>query len=55
MNDSLLVFFSGLCFFMLIEPLYVNFIYLSNIDLFLDIILLKKKRDKLINHIKDNY
>lgn len=43
MSESLLGFFSGLCFFMLIEPLIVNFIYFSNVDLFFDIICTKKK------------
>ncbi len=55
MSESLLGFFSGICLFMLIEPLIVNLVYFTNIDLFLDIILTKKKKDKLIRHIKEFY
>lgn len=55
MSDFYLGLFSGLFLFMLIEPLIVNFIYFTNIDLFLDLILLKKKKDKLIKHILNKY
>ncbi len=32
---------------MLLEPLIINFIYFTNVDLFLDIILTKRNRKKL--------
>lgn len=35
-----------------IEPLIINFIYFSNIGLFLDIILTKKNRQRLIDYLK---
>lgn len=35
-----------------IEPLIINFIYFSNIGLFLDIILTKKNRQRLIDYFK---
>lgn len=43
----LLGIFFGL---MIIEPLVINFIYFTNIDLFLDIILTKKNKLKLIRY-----
>ena len=36
--EKILGYFSGLFVFFLIEPLVVNFVYLSNCDLFLDFI-----------------
>lgn len=39
----------------LFEPFIINTIYLSNIDLFLDLFLTKKKRFKLVNHILEHY
>ena len=42
----------GFCFFMFIEPLYVNFIYFSNVALFCDISLTKKNVDKLRKHFE---
>ena len=38
---------------MVIEPIVINFIYFTNIDLFLDIILTKKNRKKLEEHFKN--
>lgn len=35
------------------EPLIINFVYLSNIDLFIDIILTKTNRNKLIRYFKN--
>ena len=55
MSDCMIGFFSGICLFMLIEPLIVNFVYFTNIYLFMDIILTKKNERKLIKHIKENY
>lgn len=39
---------------MLFEPLIINFIYFSNISLFMDIILTKKNRKKLIKYFEEN-
>lgn len=39
---------------MVIEPIVINFIYFTNIDLFLDIILTKKNRKKLEEHFKND-
>lgn len=36
------------------EPLIINFIYFSNIDLFMDIILTKKNKKKLDNFYNSN-
>lgn len=47
-------FFVYLCLYIYVT-IIINFVYLCNIDLFLDIILLKKKRDKLIIHILNHY
>ena len=54
MNISiiLLLHFGLFTFF---EPLIINTVYLTNIDLFLDLILTKKRRFKLINHILEHY
>lgn len=41
--------FIGSMFF---EPLIINFIYFTNIGLFLDIILSKKNKYRLIEYIK---
>lgn len=49
----MLMFFFGFIFgVFLLEPIIINFIYFTNIDLFLDIILTKKNKSKIINHIK---
>lgn len=42
-----------LFFVSLLEPIIVNFVYFSNISLFVDIILTKKNRDKLYNFYKN--
>lgn len=34
-----------------LEPLIINFIYFTNVDLFIDIILTRKNEDKLINTV----
>lgn len=44
--------FGAYILFVFTEPLIINFIYFSNIDLFLNIILTKKNRNKLIDKIK---
>lgn len=36
------------------EPLIINFIYFSNINLFMDIILTKKNKKKLDNFYNSN-
>lgn len=38
---------------MLLEPLIINFVYFSNISLFIDIILTKKNRKKLIKYFEE--
>lgn len=46
-------FLFGLCIgSFILDPLIINFIYFTNIDLFMDIILTNKNRNKLINHFK---
>lgn len=37
----------GTFIWFLLEPIIINFIYLSNLDLFNDIILTKKNKEKL--------
>lgn len=37
----------GIFIWFLLEPIIINFIYLSNVDLFNDIILTKKNEEKL--------
>ena len=49
MSDTLLGFLGGFGLWFLLEPIIINFVYLSNCDLFLDLVLLKSKRDKLVN------
>ena len=55
MSNFYLGLFSGFILFSLFEWFIINFIYLSNCDLFLDLILFKKKRDKLIYTIITHY
>lgn len=55
MIDFIICFFGVVFFCFLFEPLIINFVYFFNLDLFFDIILLKKKRDKLIKYVFDNY
>lgn len=45
----------GILLAILFSDLVINFIYLTNIDLFLNLILFKKKKEKLIKHIKEHY
>lgn len=40
--------------FLIFEPIIINFVYLSNLDLFNDIILTKKNRDKLRSYYEKN-
>lgn len=43
-------FIVGLIFgVFILEPLVINYIYFSNIDLFIDIILTRKNEHKLVN------
>lgn len=37
----------------ILEPIVINFIYFSNIDLFVDIILTRKNREKLKGWLKN--
>ena len=55
MKDFLLCLFGFFVFAPFFEPLIINFIYFSNIDLFLDIILSNKNRDKIINRCYELY
>lgn len=43
----ILGFIYGIIFSMLFEVLLINFVYLSNISLFEDLILTKKNKEKL--------
>lgn len=43
----MLYFLLGFSIWFLLESIIINFIYLSNIDLFNDIILTKKNKEKL--------
>lgn len=43
----MLYFLFGIFIWFLVEPIIINFIYLSNVDLFNDIILTKKNKEKL--------
>lgn len=43
----MLYFLFGTFIWFLLEPIIINFIYLSNVDLFNDIILTKKNEEKL--------
>lgn len=46
-------FLIGLCVgSFILEPLVINFVYFTNIDLFTDIILTHKNRNKLIEWSK---
>lgn len=46
-------FLLGFCIgLFILEPIVINFIYFTNIDLFMDIILTNKNRNKLINHFR---
>lgn len=46
-------FLFGVCIgTFILEPIVINFIYFTNIDLFMDIILTNKNRNKLINHFR---
>lgn len=46
------MFFLGFLFGSLVlEPIIINLVYMSNVDLFLDLILTKKNEDKLIKRI----
>ena len=38
-----------------IEPLLINFIYFTNIGLFIDLFLTKKNENKLIEYIRRHY
>lgn len=39
---------------MIFEPIVINFIYFSNVSLFIDIILTKKNKDKLRRYFTNN-
>lgn len=43
----MLYFLFGTFIWSLVEPIIINFIYLSNVDLFNDIFLTKKNKEKL--------
>lgn len=43
----MLYFLFGTFIWFLLEPIIINFIYLSNVDLFNNIILTKKNKEKL--------
>lgn len=43
----MLYFLLGTFIWFLLEPIIINFIYLFNVDLFNDIILTKKNKEKL--------
>lgn len=43
----MLYFLFGTFIWFLLEPIIINFIYLSNVNLFNDIILTKKNEEKL--------
>lgn len=49
MNDIILFLLGVIFFSFLLEPLIINFIYFTNVGLFLDLFLTKKNRDKLKN------
>lgn len=49
--DYVLMFTLYMIFCIIFEPILINLIYMSNVDLFLDLILTKKNQDKLINRI----
>lgn len=43
-------FLLGLCFgCFILEPIIINFVYFSNVDLFIDLILTRKNEHKLVN------
>lgn len=49
-----MLFVLGLiCGTMFLEPIIINFIYFSNVDLFCDIILTRKSYKKLENKFKN--
>lgn len=47
----MIYFFGGILVFCLLEPLIINLVYFSNVDLFIDMILTRKNEDKLINTV----
>lgn len=47
-------FFFGFGLFSLLEPLFINFIYFSNLDLFNVLILNKKNREKIRRYYEKN-
>lgn len=49
--DYILMFTLFMFFCVIFEPILINLIYMSNVDLFLDLILTKKNADKLSKRI----
>ena len=50
----MLYFLFSFTIWFLLEPIIINFIYLSNVDFFNDIILTKKNKEKLKNAIEQD-
>ena len=48
--EFIIGFFVGSFIF---EPIVINLIYFSNVDLFMDLILTKKNRNKLFMRVKE--
>ena len=49
--DYILMFTLFLGYCIIFEPILINLIYMSNVDLFIDLILTEKNQDKLIKRI----